>query len=82
MSMLSRDKPFWAGCLTERERSLLCRTTGSYRPIIIFWSRQIVDEICADCTEEEKAKIAGDNCARMYHMEVKEGIGSAPLGSA
>lgn len=29
-------------------------------------SRQILDEILADCTEEEKAKIAGGNAARVY----------------
>ena len=29
-------------------------------------SRQILDEILADCTEEGKAKIAGGNAARVY----------------
>ena len=29
-------------------------------------SRQILEEILADCTEEDKAKIAGGNCARVY----------------
>lgn len=29
-------------------------------------SRQILDEILADCTDEEKAKIAGGNAARVY----------------
>ena len=31
-------------------------------------SRQILEEILADCTEEEKAKIAGGNTARVYQM--------------
>jgi predicted TIM-barrel fold metal-dependent hydrolase len=30
-------------------------------------SRQIIDQILKDCTEEEKAKIAGGNAARIYH---------------
>jgi predicted TIM-barrel fold metal-dependent hydrolase len=31
-------------------------------------SHQIIEEILADCTEEEKAKIAGGNAARIYHL--------------
>ena len=31
-------------------------------------SRQILDEILVDCTEEERAKIAGGNAARVYHL--------------
>ncbi len=31
-------------------------------------SRQILDDILADCTEEEKAKIAGQNAAAVYHF--------------
>ena len=31
-------------------------------------SRQILEEILADCTEEEKAKIAGGNAARLYSL--------------
>ena len=31
-------------------------------------SRQILDEILVDCTEEEKAKIAGANAARVYNL--------------
>ena len=31
-------------------------------------SRQILDEILVDCTEEEKAKISGGNAARIYHL--------------
>jgi len=31
-------------------------------------SRQIIDEILADCSEEEKAKIAGGNAVRIYHL--------------
>ena len=31
-------------------------------------SRQILEEILAECTEEEKAKIAGGNAARVYHL--------------
>jgi len=31
-------------------------------------SRQILEEILADCTEEEKAKIAGGNAAKLYHF--------------
>ncbi len=31
-------------------------------------SRQILDEILADCTDEEKAKIAGGNAARIYNL--------------
>lgn len=32
-------------------------------------SQQIIEEILADCTEEEKAKIAGGNAARVYHLD-------------
>ena len=32
-------------------------------------TRQILEEILADCTEEEKAKIAGGNAARIYHLD-------------
>ncbi len=32
-------------------------------------SRQILEEILVDCTEEEKAKIAGGNAARVYGFE-------------
>ena len=31
-------------------------------------SREILDNILADCTEEEKAKIVGGNAARIYHL--------------
>ena len=31
-------------------------------------SREIIEEILVDCTAEEKAKIAGDNSARVYHL--------------
>ena len=31
-------------------------------------SRQILEEILVDCTEEEKAKIAGGNAARIYRL--------------
>ena len=31
-------------------------------------SREILEEILADCTEDEKAKIAGGNAARVYHL--------------
>ena len=31
-------------------------------------SRQILEEILGDCTDEEKAKIAGGNMARIYHL--------------
>ena len=31
-------------------------------------SRQIIEEILADCTEEEKAKICGGNAARVYRL--------------
>ena len=31
-------------------------------------SRQILEEILVDCTEEEKAKIAGGNVARVYNL--------------
>jgi predicted TIM-barrel fold metal-dependent hydrolase len=30
---------------------------------------QIIDEILADCTEEEKAKIVGGNAARIYQLD-------------
>jgi hypothetical protein len=30
--------------------------------------RQIIDEILKNCTKEEKAKIAGGNAARIYHL--------------
>ena len=32
-------------------------------------SREILEEILTECTEEEKAKIAGGNAARIYHIE-------------
>ena len=32
-------------------------------------SRQILEEILVDCTEEEKAKIAGGNAARVYNLD-------------
>ena len=32
-------------------------------------SQQILEEILADCTEEEKAKIAGGNAARIYNLD-------------
>ena len=32
-------------------------------------SRQILEEILADCTEEEKAKIAGGNASRIYGLD-------------
>ena len=32
-------------------------------------SQQILEEILVDCTEEEKAKIAGGNAARIYHID-------------
>jgi len=31
-------------------------------------SRLIIDDILKDCTEEEKAKIAGGNATRIYHL--------------
>ena len=31
-------------------------------------SRQILEHILMDCTEEEKAKIVGSNCARVYNL--------------
>ena len=31
-------------------------------------SRQIIEEVLTDCSEEEKAKIAGGNAARIYHL--------------
>ena len=31
-------------------------------------SRQILEEILKDCTEDEKAKIVGGNAARIYHL--------------
>ena len=33
-------------------------------------SREIIEDILADCTEEEKAKIAGGNSARVYGLEL------------
>ena len=33
------------------------------------YSHQVLEEILADCTEEEKAKIAGGNAARIYHLD-------------
>ena len=32
-------------------------------------SREILEEILAECTQEEKAKIAGGNAARVYHID-------------
>ena len=31
-------------------------------------SRQILEELLAGCNDEEKAKIAGGNIARIYHL--------------
>jgi predicted TIM-barrel fold metal-dependent hydrolase len=31
-------------------------------------SREIIEEILVDCTDDEKAKIAGGNSARIYHL--------------
>ena len=31
-------------------------------------SREILEDILVDCTEEEKAKIAGGNAARVYNI--------------
>ncbi len=33
------------------------------------YSRKILGEILAECTEEEKAKITGGNAARLYHLD-------------
>ena len=32
-------------------------------------SRQILEEILSDCSEEEKAKIVGGNASRVYHLD-------------
>jgi predicted TIM-barrel fold metal-dependent hydrolase len=32
-------------------------------------SRQILGEILVDCTDKEKAQIAGGNAARIYHLD-------------
>ena len=32
-------------------------------------TREILEEILADCTEEEKAKIVAGNATRIYHLE-------------
>ena len=32
-------------------------------------SREILDDILSDCSEEERAKIAGGNCSRIYRLE-------------
>jgi len=32
-------------------------------------SRQIIEEILVECTEEERAKIVGGNAARVYHLD-------------
>ena len=32
-------------------------------------SREIIEEILVDCTEEEKTKIVGGNAARIYHLD-------------
>ena len=32
-------------------------------------SQEIIADILADCTEEEKAKIVGENSARIYHLD-------------
>ena len=32
-------------------------------------SREIIDEILAECTEDEKAKIVGGNISRVYHLD-------------
>ena len=31
-------------------------------------SREILDNLLSDCSEEEKAKIAGGNAARVYNL--------------
>ena len=32
-------------------------------------SQEILDNILADCTEDEKAQIVGGNAARIYHLD-------------
>ena len=32
------------------------------------YSRQVLKEILADCTEDERAKIVGGNASRIYHV--------------
>ena len=32
-------------------------------------SQQILEQILTDCTEDEKAKITGQNAARIYHLD-------------
>ena len=32
-------------------------------------SREILEEILVDCTEDEKAKIVGGNAKRVYHLD-------------
>jgi hypothetical protein len=58
---------------------MISRPTLSYCPLVKEkWqgerkekatTRQILEEILAGCTEEEKAKIAGGNAARVYHFD-------------
>ena len=33
------------------------------------YSQRVLEEILSDCTEEERAKIAGGNAARVYHLD-------------
>ncbi len=44
---------------------------SDYPHVESTWPRtqQILEEILRDCTEEEKAKIAGGNSARIYHLD-------------
>jgi predicted TIM-barrel fold metal-dependent hydrolase len=32
-------------------------------------SRQVLEEVLSECTEEEKVKIVGENAARVYHLD-------------
>ena len=32
-------------------------------------SREIIERILHDCSEEEKAKIVGENTAKLYHFD-------------
>ena len=72
--LLTRD---WQGALENGgcfSASALARRVGLSRARVsqvlkLLTLAPEAQKILADCTEEEKAKIAGENAARVYHLD-------------